>query len=131
MHPLEQHSVVLIGRHRYSRVAHPTVGRAAICVRPRRPLAGADDYDIAVFTHADAFDARKRRRIDALKLTAQLFNGPLSNLLPDHASIILHTEQNLPAALVQEGANRHSRFATRTSSLLELQRLRLAGRNEG
>ena len=66
-----------------------------------------------------------------MKLSAQLLDGPLADLLTNDGACLRRAEGDPPAALVKEGANRLGRFAARPRGRFLLLGLRLAGRDKG
>lgn len=123
MHPLEEHPVVFVGGHPQRRVPHSTVGAAAVRVWPRCSLARADHDHISAVPEGNPFDCRKRRGIEGLELCAQVLDCALGDLLASHCSRWCDAEHDLPAALVQEGANGLGGFATGPGCPFELEDL--------
>ena len=116
VHPLEEHSVVLVGRHRQRGVADAAVSVPILGVRSRGPLVGTDHDHLAVAVRLDLLNQGKRRR---------LYSPKLADLLSDHRPFRRRGKQGPTAAFVQEGAHRPGRLATHTNRLLQLQALGL------
>jgi hypothetical protein len=127
---LDEHAVVLVATHLRAGVAHPLVGLPLVAVGPIDPPRDRHRNHLSASRDVPLLNGRENRRLDVLDFLGHFLQGPLRHLLADNPPLGIDTEQHLPAAMVQHGAQIVHGFRTLAGGLLELQRLGLAGSDE-
>ena len=90
------------------------------------PHADADHQHLPAAPHIHANNRRERRRVEFLDLLGDLLDGVIADLLSRHPPVRFNTEQHLPAAVVEHGAQRAHGLAALVGRALKLECLGFA-----
>ena len=131
MHLLQQQPLVGLTRHRPRGVQHPLIADAAKGHRHPRAARDGQHQHFAPRINRHPFHRGEQRRLEALEFLRQLLQRAVGDALADQLAGWGHTQQQPPAASVRKGAERAAGTGLLGGGLLELQRLGLAGGDEG
>lgn len=127
---LEQDGVVLVATQFVIGAADATICAPAVRVRTTAPPGDRNHENFAPVRYRHALDAGEGRRIDVVQLLHELLDGLVADVLPDHRPIGLYADEDLPAAIVQHGADGLGHVGALPGRALELQHLGFAGGGE-